>query len=56
MRCTYVNLNEKKYCLNQKGSTLKGQNLLPTGANSYFQSRPPLQNGGKTILTELSQL
>ena len=40
----------------KKGSTLKGKNLLPLGANSFLLEWTPFQKGGKTILTELSSL
>ena len=35
----------------KKGSSLKGMNLLPEGANSFFLEESPFQKGCKTILT-----
>ena len=37
-----------------KGSLLKGKNLLPLGANSFLFRADPFSEGTKTILTELS--
>ena len=39
----------------EKGSTLKGKNLLPVGANSSLLEWT-FSKGSKTILTELSSL
>ena len=33
----------------EKGSTLKGKNLLPLGANSFLLEQTPFQKGAKTI-------
>ena len=38
------------------GSTLKGKNLLPLGANISFMSRLFFRNEAKIILTEFPQL
>ena len=40
----------------EKGSTLKGKNLLPGGANSFLFRVDPFKKGTKIILTELSPL
>ena len=31
-----TNINERKWIPSEKGSALKGRNLLPLGANSFF--------------------
>ena len=40
----------------EKGSTLKGKNLLPLGANSFLLEWTLFQKGDKTILAELPPL
>ena len=40
----------------EKGSTLKGKNLLPQGANSFLLEKTSFRKGGKTNLTELPPL
>ena len=40
----------------ENGSTLKGKNLLPLGANSFLYEKTPLQAVDKTSLTFLSPL
>ena len=40
----------------EKGSTLKGKNLLPTWTNSFLLEWTHFLKGGKTVLTELPSL
>ena len=40
-----VTLSKLFLCPPEKGSTLKGKNLLSMGANSFFKSRPLFQKG-----------